>query len=474
MVHRLLLGLVLGMQGAAILSGCAKELAPRKEPPELASKTPLPELDPRAIALLTTYLNHGSAAMLEDRRPRSEILQDLKALPKPQVLALRAYVIEHPNLRDALELLGILLPEGHRDFLLKAMKSERRFEEAARGLANLRDPSLVATIFDQPSPRGARYLWRFDFLARTEFLAAVRVRHQTEPTPETAYVIGAFGRQTESEIRQCAASSNNELRWAALSGLSNSNDKQSLSLLLELADLRNEQEWPLVAIRFSHEGTVHVKELIGWLTATPEKERVAGYALARIPSDLGVSRALTHFQDRPFENAFAGRAANSRPLIAQAFVMDRLSNGTRQQKLNGLLVAHHLKGVDPPVRGKEHPLLRYLLKVSYDPDGDVRREAAQNISAYAYDANYPGGMKALRRLVAMLADPEPRVRSEAAIQASQYPSPEVLNLIKRMAANPKESAYTRDSLNRSAKSLAERLRQLPGKGQKPVHLGWGR
>jgi HEAT repeat protein len=171
-------------------------------------------------------------------------------------------------------------------------------------------------------------------------------------------------------------------------------------------------------------------------------------------------------------NTLASRATHSSPQAAGDFIADRVVQGTRQQKLNALLLAHHLVGSDRPQPGKEHRLLQGLIKATHDTDEEIRYSALQRISSYAYDAHQPEGMKALRRLVEMLGDASPRVRSEAAVQASEYPSPDVLVLLKRMATDERD-IRARESIQHTADSLERRLSKLAGTGQTPVFLGKG-
>src|SRR5205085_4070447 len=128
------------------------------------------------------------------------------------------------------------------------------------------------------------------------------------------------------------------------------------------------------------------------------------------------------------------------------FVVDRLEHGTRQHKLNALSLSHQMLGWGQQrTPGKEDPLLNSILQASHDADADVRLAASHVITEYAWDAQYPDGMRALRRHIEMLRDPSPMVREEAVIQASQYACPDVLVLLKRMAADKRESSRMRET-----------------------------
>ena len=164
-----------------------------------------------------------------------------------------------------------------------------------------------------------------------------------------------------------------------------------------------------------------------------------------------------------------GRASKSSPEATKVFVIAKLEHGNRQQKLNALYMAGALESEDRYEPGKEHPLLKHLFLATSDSDTEVRRIAARTMYRFASDANHPEGRKALRRFVEMFADPEPRVRAEAASQASLYPCPEVLELLIKLL-EAEEDRWARDSITRSIKSLEERLRTLAGSGRKPVLL----
>lgn len=428
--------------------------------------------------VLTVRGRYTAAVGPSDPRPLPEILADLHALPREQLLGLRTYVLDHSNLQKrALDLMGQLLPEGHRQFLIEALETRGWSTSAIQCLAEMDDATVVDPILDRVKHQSIGALAPLARLSNPGFLAAVRRRHAAEPTEASAFVLGCYGLMAESEIRACAAAKDGDRRRWALSGLSLSQDKGSLPLLLELADLSRESEWRSVANRFVSEGEVHVPKLLVWLDGSKEQERVAAYALARIKSDVGVARVLSRYQDTPlYEPPFsdiAGWASRSGPKAAWEFATDRLAHGTPLQKLNALRIARTLKDNDGFEPGKEHPLLKHLLQATHDPDIEVRYQAARLVREFGYDAQYPEGRKVLRRLVEMMRDPAPRVRGEAAGQASQYPSPEVLVLLKRMAADKREDPQVRDSANRAAKSLEESLRTLPGRGGKPVFLRGG-
>lgn len=436
--------------------------------PTTSRKSEVPE-----VRLFVDYLDarwpEGLQMMPLDRRPAKEIFADLKALPKDKLLGLRTFVLQSRYLRgEALEVLGQLVPDGHREFLLKALATERWSPSAIKYLAALNDPRLVGPILTDAKIDRLEPLIP---LARPEdpgFLKELRAR-ANDPTGRAAFAIGCTGIAAEKDIRRCAASGSVVIRHSAIYGLSLSKDKKALPLLLQIANLDDRSESFSVASRFVVEGSSQVPELIQWLSANPGKEKVAGYALARIRSDRGVAAVLAHYQTKPFDNSLAGSSARSSTRAARAFIADKVLHGTKVEKLNALLVAHHLVGYDQPVPGKEHPLLGVLLMASHDAEPEVRLESTGVLANFAYDAGHPEGRKVLRRLVEMLKDPSPRVRSEAVSQASQYPSPEVLVLIKKMATGDQDTAV-RDSATRASTSLESRLSHLAGTGHKPVYL----
>jgi HEAT repeat protein len=431
--------------------------------------------DSREVGMLYSYLigmkAFITAAPAPDRRPPEEILKDLKALPKERKLALRAYVLATGSrlTGKSLDLMGQLLPEDHKEFLFQALESKQWGSSAVSALADLNDAKLVGPILERVNTDQVEGLAPLVRPANPAFLKALRREHAAKPTARTAFLLGYYGRLAEKEIRQTAVAADKNLRVNVLRGLSMSEGKNSLPLLLELADLSSGAESPFVVDRFASEGAGHVEELVRWLDASPEKAKVAADALARIKSDLGVSVVLSRLQDQPFENVFASNAAMSSPKAAREFVIDRLANGTRQHKLNALLITHHLEGPERIVPGTEHPLLASLLQASHDADEEVREEATKRFPRFAYNAEHPEGRKALRRLVELMRDPASRVRQEAATQASDYPSPEVLELLKKMAADDQDPRV-RDSASRAAKSLTERLRNLAQTGHKLVYL----
>lgn len=430
--------------------------------------------DSRPVTLLRSYLLKTkalmSAAMPHDRRSAEEILTDLKALSRPQLVGLRYYILDQGNWpKKAIDLIGELLPDGHREFLFRAVGKKEWRAKATQSLVELNDASVVGPILKGATYMNGASLAPIAYAKNPAFFAEAHRLHLEKPTEGTAFLMGCFGYKAEKEIRECMSIEEKYIRRSALSGLYRSKDKKALQLLLDIADFSKLPDISYTGRRFAMEGEKHVDTLITWLDKSPEEEEIAMYALAHISSEKGISKLLVRYEDRPNVRKYIWEATKSSPKAVREYVARRALNGTVQQKKFALAVAHQLKSSDRPEPGKEHPLLKVFLQASHDDDAEVRYETLHLLTSYAYDAHRPDGMKSLLRLIEMFDDPSAKVRGEAAVQASQYPCAEVLEIIKDMARN-EDDERAQDTMVRVAKSMEERQRRLAGSGRTAVFL----
>lgn len=242
---------------------------------------------PREVYLLTGYLSQVvldySAAVHPDRRPAEQILANLVQLPVAKKRALREYILQHGNnLRHALVVMGDIFPEGHRAFLLESLEKEDLTSSAVWCLASTDDPRVLAPILSRVEPSRFAELKPLARLSNSRFLSETKKLHQAKPTVSTAYVLGCYGMSAEAEIRSSVRSGQRDIRSSALWGLSKSDDVPSLDLLVSIADLGSDDEWQFAANRFVKEGLKNVPRLNTWLNSTPDRKRIAAYALARI------------------------------------------------------------------------------------------------------------------------------------------------------------------------------------------------
>ena len=423
--------------------------ANRSDPDAGVAWAYLTKKNPAAISLAST-----------DRRSTDQLLDILKALPKDRKERVRAFIEEHgsPFGKAALDLDEALLPESHLGFLMRLLLFDNWQYAAIEQLAATNDPVVVPKILDAKISND-NWLQLLK-LTKPNFLAPVLAQHRSHPTDASAFVIGGFGPAAEPEIRALAADKN--LGNRVLDGLAHSPADGSTRLLLQLTTADTEHDRAVLIAGLSEHGVAELPLLLSWLHGSDaNKKQVALEALPKINDKDAVLPALEAVQGE-MPNHIAATAAASSPEAVRLFITKHLPAGTPYAKKNALLLAQHLAGAELD-RKAEDPLLDVLIEASKDSDATVREQAVRAI----YEFGFPqrgGAQRAARRLIQLLKDPAPSVRSEAAIQVSQYPNPQVLKLLRDLAANPKEIPLVKESARTSADSLENTLKHLRGSG----------
>jgi HEAT repeat protein len=417
------------------------------------------------VQLLIAYLARGPMGRMfamapSDRRPAAVILADLMNLPEDRKEALRSYILKQPNLGVVgLEVGARLIPGTERTFLLEALKHRRQQEDAITLLAKTDDPTVVPALLST-DPNLALVT-----IARPSFHEAVLAEHRARPSKSSALVIGAFGPSEATEIRKAAETET--LRNHVLTGLAHSEAAGSARFLVTLVDPKSPADLDNLITAFARAGVSELPLLKTWLVGRdPFLKEAALKAMVKIKSPQAVLPVLNFMKDVELRT-LAGQAAASSPDAVLTFIEQQLPNGSKQAKLNALLLAHHLPEEVMEPRTIEHPLVPILLQATRDRDPEVRLESLGRLARFAY-AGRLGDTKALRRFVQMFGDKDNRVRAEAILMASQYPSYKVLALIEKVSQDQSQPPTVLETAQSSARSLKEDLSRLRGSGRKIV------
>lgn len=381
---------------------------------------------PREQFLLTGYLSATnpwfSAVAHPDQRPAKEILADLKGLSHAQKLGLREFLAGKGNYPvGALKLMEEILPVGHRDFLFRLLDDRDWVSKAVRVLAEAGDPSVVKPILART--RADRWTELMS-LVRTDvptFLREVRSSFAANRRDSAAYVLGGYGLLAEKEIREVAASGDATLRRAVFWGLSKADDANCQTLFIELADLADAGERSHLASRFVKDGPASADLLCRWLEDGGNRELVAADGLARIKSDKGVTALLAKYGGQPLPNAMAGRASRASSRATLAFIERHIPGGSKEEKLNALLLIHHGASQQPAPRRSGKLLFERVLKATYDANEEVRTKAMQLLPRLNRQIAKDGTRRLNGRLWELLSDRSDRVRTEAAHLLKEAP-----------------------------------------------------
>lgn len=414
--------------------------------------------------------NHMYNGGPKDLRPKREILADLKKLERSQLIALREEVLGRKFMPAAtLDAMGMLMPDGHRQFLRRAVGTSHWATPAIKSLSQIGEAEdIVAVLTEVPISR-YEALDPIAHAPNRRWLEITRKTWRNQGLVTAAYVLGLFGSPAMAEIKQITTQGPSQSRRMALRGLSRSEDRPSIRLLIELVDKSISGEAVMLADRFVREGSVHVEMLEKWFREDGSSREVAVSSLSRIRSDRGVAFLLRQLGSEPLGNQLASRCSKASPRAVRHFIVSRLGTGSKVEKLNGLLLAHHLERDLRVWEKGDANLHREFMKSSADPEWEVRRESLSKLVDFGGSAKNELGRRSLVRLAELCKDTHPRVRSEAAIQASQYLCPELV-LYLEVLANRERDDSVYDTMVRSIESLRERIRQAPGTGQKAVSV----
>lgn len=373
-------------------------------------------------AYLSATVPWFSAVAHPEQRPAREILADLERLPHAQQLALRDFLAGKGNYpAEALELMAEVLPQGHRDFLFRLLDDRDWVSKVVRVLAETGDPSVVKPILARTQADRWTELKPLVRPDVPQFLREVRSSFAANRWDSAAYVLGGYGLLAEKEIREVAASGDATLRRAVFWGLSRADGAGCQPLFIELADLADAGDRSHLANRFVKDGPASVDLLCGWLEEGGNRERVAADALARIKSDKGVSALLAKYGSQPLPNAMAGRASRSSHRATLAFIERKLPGGSKEEKLNALLLIHHGASHQPDPRRSGLLLFEWVLKATFDANEDVQTKAMQSLPRLNRQIDEYGTRRLNGRLWELLSVRSQRVRTEAAYQLREAP-----------------------------------------------------